>query len=129
MRFLLDTHIWLWWTAGSPRLDPETRRIVDDRSNEVIFSAASAWEVAIKYRIGRLALPDSPKSYVKRQLALQSIRALDVTIEHALETAELPLHHGDPFDRVLIAQARCECLTLVTADEALRPYAVAQLHV
>jgi PIN domain nuclease of toxin-antitoxin system len=129
VKLLLDTHVWLWWTAGSPRITADTRRLFDERANELLLSAASAWEIAIKYRLGRLPLPSGPAEYITSQLMLQSIRALDVTVAHAACTAELPLHHNDPFDRLLIAQARCEGLTLVTADRAIAAYAVAQLRV
>ena len=105
------------------------RRLFDERANELLLSAASAWEIAIKYRLGRLPLPSGPAEYINSQLMLQSIRALNVTVEHAAATAELPLHHSDPFDRLLIAQARCEGLTLVTADRAIADYAVSQLRV
>ena len=128
MKLLLDTHVWLWWTAGSPRIGYETRRLFEDAGSDLILSAASAWEIAIKYRIGRLELPAKPQEYIALQMQRQSIRALDVTVSHAASTAELPLHHADPFDRMLVAQARCEGLTLVTADKALAPYEVAQLR-
>ncbi len=101
----------------------------DDRSNDVMLSAASAWEIAIKYQIGRLALPATPHEFIASHLRRQSFRALDVTVAHAAATSELPPHHGDPFDRILVAQARCEALTLVTADEAIGSYEVAQLRV
>ncbi len=129
MRFLLDTHVWLWWTAGSSRIGGHTRQLFDDPSNELMLSAASAWEIAIKYRLGRLALPASPEIFIASQIARQSVCTVDVTIAHATATADLPLHHGDPFDRILVAQARCEALTLVTADKAMTPYAVAQLRI
>jgi len=126
---LLDTHVWLWWSMGSARIDAKTRALFDERANVLMLSAASAWEIAIKHRIGRLALPDIPERFIPAQLALQSIAPLDITVEHASTTAQLPLHHTDPFDRLLIAQARCENLTLVTADSALEPYAVARLRI
>jgi PIN domain nuclease of toxin-antitoxin system len=129
MKMLLDTHVWLWWTAGSPRIKADTRRLFGERENELLLSAASAWEIAIKYRLGRLPLPSGPMEYISSQLMLQSIRALDVTVAHAAATAELPPHHSDPFDRLLIAQARCDGLTLVTADRAISAYAVAQFRV
>ena len=128
MNYLLDTHVWLWWTAGSPRISTQARRLFDERENDLFLSAASAWEIAIKSRLGRLTLRSSVETYVTSLLASQSIRALDVTVVHAAATSELPLHHGDPFDRILVAQARCEGMTLVTADRAIEPYEVAQLR-
>lgn len=128
MKYLLDTHVWLWWTAGSSRIERSTRDTLVASSNELLLSAASAWEIAIKYRLGRLALPSEPRTYLRAQLALQAIRTLDVTVAHASATADLPLHHNDPFDRLLIAQARCEDLVFVTADRALSAYDVPQLR-
>lgn len=128
MKYLLDTHVWLWWTAGSERIERSTREKFLSSSNELLVSAASAWEIAIKYRLGKLALPSEPRVYVRAQLALQAIRSLDVTVAHASATADLPLHHSDPFDRLLIAQARCEDLVFVTADRSLAAYDVPQLR-
>lgn len=110
-------------------MNTDLRRLFDERANELLLSAASAWEIAIKYRLGRLPLPSGPAEYSTSQLAEQSIRALDVTLAHAAATADLPLHHSDPVDRLLVAQARFEGLTLVTADPAIAAYAVALLRV
>jgi len=125
--YLLDTHVWLWWTAGSPRIDKRTRALFDKSRANIVVSAASAWEIAIKNKRGRLPLPDAVQRYVTDQLSRQGIGSLDVTVEHALATADLPTLHTDPFDRILIAQAICEGLTLVTADASVARYPVAQL--
>lgn len=96
MSYLLDTHVWLWWTAGSPRIDERTRALFDRSPANVVVSAASAWEIAIKNRLGRLPLPNVVKRYMTEQLSLQGIRSLDVTVEHALATADLPTLHPIP---------------------------------
>ncbi len=125
MRLLLDTHVWLWMIAEPDRLGREAHGILEDASSALVFSAASAWEIAIKWRLGRLTLPEPPRDFVPRCLVRDGIRSLPVESHHALAVAELPDHHRDPFDRLLVAQARAEGLTLLTADRALEAYDVA----
>ncbi|SON60207.1 hypothetical protein MSIMFI_01701 [Mycobacterium simulans] len=124
-RYLVDTHVWLWIQSEPDRLRDETRAIVADVRNNVLFSAASAWEIAIKYRLGKLALPEAPASYVPDRMRRSGTAALPVEHAHVLRTAELPDHHRDPFDRVLVAQAQLLDLTVVTADDQLSAYDVA----
>ena len=95
-----------------------------DPANEVFFSAASAWEIAIKYAIGKLRLPVEPHLYVPSRLRLTRTRPLDVRVEHATRVAQLPLHHRDPFDRLLMAQAQVERLAIMTADSVFSQYDV-----
>ena len=123
-RLLLDTHVWLWWQSGDPRLGQETRELLQQAS-EVRFSAASVWEMAIKSSIGKLTLP--PNADVASELAHSGFRALPVEIVHAEAVRHLPLLHRDPFDRMLVAQAQVEGLTLVTGDVALAAYDVPTL--
>ena len=123
-RLLLDTHVWLWWQADDARLGTRTRRLVQ-RASEVRFSAASAWEIAIKVAIGKLKLPKNADIGV--ELAESGFLELPVAIAHAEEVRSLPPLHRDPFDRLLVAQARVEGLTLVTADRALAAYELAVL--
>lgn len=118
MRLLLDTHILLWWLADEMRIPEKHREIIRDGKNQVLVSTASAWEVAIKQRLGKLRAPADLKSQVKAA----RFELLNITIDHALAVGELPDHHSDPFDRMLIAQARIEGLTLVTEDPKLRLY-------
>jgi PIN domain nuclease of toxin-antitoxin system len=92
--------------------------------NELYFSAASAWEIAIKARLGKLAVPGNPALYVPRRSRESGILSLPITEEHALSIAELPMHHADPFDRMLVAQAQLENLTIVTSDSAFERYDV-----
>lgn len=120
-RLLLDTHVWLWWQSGDRRLGQETRALLQ-RASEVRFSAASVWEMSIKSSIGKLILP--PNADIAAELALAGFRALPVEIDHAAAVQHLPLLHRDPFDRMLVAQAQLEGLTLVTGDVALSAYDV-----
>jgi PIN domain nuclease of toxin-antitoxin system len=124
MRFLLDTGVWLWSIGRVERLNPAAREVLADPQHELHFSAASAWEIAIKAAIGKLQFPESPRTLVPRETARLGLRPLPVNQVHALATYDLPLHHGDPFDRLLVAQARAEGLTLITADRHMRKYPV-----
>lgn len=122
MSLLLDTHVLLWWLAGDARLGPATTELIADPSREVMVSAASVWEIAIKRSVGKL---DATFDVVE-QLREQSFGELPVRAAHALEAGDLPPHHRDPFDRMLVAQARLEDLLLVTVDPMLDPYDVAR---
>jgi PIN domain nuclease of toxin-antitoxin system len=122
-RALLDTHVWLWSTGASDRLGVRTRSLIEDPANELWLSVASGWELAIKSRRG-LELGIPVDEYVRSRLRLGRIRALDIRLDHVLAVADLPEHHRDPFDRLLISQARAENLLLVTADAQIARYDV-----
>ncbi len=107
------------------RLKAETAAILQDVRNGILFSAASAWEIAIKYRLGKLPLPEPPAFYVPDRMRRSGTSPLPVEHAHTLRTAELPVHHRDPFDRVLVAQAQLLDLTIITADEQFSAYDVA----
>ncbi len=125
MRVLLDTHAFLWWADNDSRLSPRARKVLADRSNEVYFSAASGWEIAIKTAIGRLKIVgDTPEKFVLEQIAQNGFETLPISLAHALKTYSLPNHHKDPFDRILIAQASLEGLTLLTADRHFMGYGI-----
>jgi PIN domain nuclease of toxin-antitoxin system len=124
VRFLLDTHVWLWLQTSPERISRETLGILSDTSNELLLSAASAWEMAVKYAIGKLPLPAPPGDYVPSRMLSSGTAALPVLHVHALLVAELPPHHADPFDRLIIAQAKHETLPVVTADPAFRAYGI-----
>lgn len=127
MNLLLDTHILLWWLADDPLLGERHRRAIADARNRVWVSAASAWEVAIKSALGRLALPGPAAEVLPAALAENDFTPLPISVEHALRVAELPRLHADPFDRILIAQAIAETLTIVTADAVFASYPVSIL--
>jgi PIN domain nuclease of toxin-antitoxin system len=124
MRALLDTHTFLWWNMGHPRLSERAREIIADGGNEIWFSAASAWEIALKAGKGRLLLPEPPREYVLRRLTLHGFHALAVEASHALAVYALPGLHSDPFDRLLVAQSRAEELPLLSADPEIARYDV-----
>ena len=124
MRLLVDTHCWLWQLDSPERLNDAAREALTDGENEIFFSAASVWEIVIKTSIGKLSLPVPPREFIPSRLAALRHQSLAITQAHALALASLPLHHRDPFDRILIAQTRSEGLTLVTADAALVAYDV-----
>jgi PIN domain nuclease of toxin-antitoxin system len=108
----------------SPRLSDATRRLVLDPDATVYFSAASAWEIAIKYAIGKLTLPTSPATYIPSRTEGGQFRTIDIRVEHALAVGNLPRHHDDPFDRLLVAQSIVEGFRLITADRRLAMYDV-----
>ncbi|MBA3585022.1 MAG: type II toxin-antitoxin system VapC family toxin [Gemmatimonadetes bacterium] len=122
MKLLLDTHAWLWMVSEPESLSREAVSLIENRDNELLFSAASSWEIAIKHTLGKLALPSSPSRYVPDQIEKTGVSPLRVEHAHALRVAELPDHHRDPFDRLLIAQAQLEGATLLTADRQFEPY-------
>lgn len=122
MSLLLDTSCWLWLQASPERISGTVReRLERDR---LYLSAASAWEIAIKHGLGKLALPEPPETYVPDRMRRSAVEGLPVQIAHALEVTRLPLHHRDPFDRLLVAQSRLEKLPIVSADRQLADYDV-----
>lgn len=124
MKLLLDTHVWLWLEAEPARVPPRTLALLEDDGNELAFSAACAFEIATKHRLGKLPLPASPDAFVRDAIRALSASALPISLSHATRAGDLPAHHRDPFDRLLVAQAQLEELVLVTADEQLAPYDV-----
>ena len=123
MRVLLDTHALVFALSRPELLSPKVRRLLQDSEIERWVSVVSLWEIVVKVQIGKLSLP-LDAAYYHRHLAALSVRTLGVTVEHSLALLRLPLHHRDPFDRLLIAQASEENLTLVTRDRAFRRYQV-----
>jgi len=124
LRLLLDTHIFLWWADAPERLRAPQREAVEDPASEVFLSVASIWEMAIKVGTGRL---DFPIADIESHTVGHGLAILPVLPPHAVALLALPRLHGDPFDRMLIAQARAEGLTLVTDDTMIRQYDVALL--
>ncbi|HYN83061.1 MAG TPA: type II toxin-antitoxin system VapC family toxin [Gemmatimonadaceae bacterium] len=124
MRLLLDTHVWLWMIAEPERFDVDTAAVLENSANELLLSAASSWEIAIKHSLGKLTLPAPAAKYVPQQIAKTGVTPLLIEHSHALRVAELPSHHRDPFDRLLVAQAELEGVTLMTADRQFEPYGI-----
>lgn len=124
MKVLLDTHAWLWWIAAPERLNQTALALITDRSTELYFSAASAWEIAIKHGLGKIGLPEAPARFLPTRLNRDGIASLPVQMVHALRVADLPAHHRDPFDRLLVAQAQIEAMPILSADRLLQAYDV-----
>lgn len=124
MRILLDTQCWLWWFAAPSRLRPKDRALIAEPRNEILLSAASCWEMAIKTALGKLILPEPIEEFVPKRISSQGMRVLPVLMEHALRVASLPPHHSDPFDRLLVAQAQVEDIPILTADRQLAKYEI-----
>jgi len=122
--FLLDTQVWLWLQANPHRIPDNVRGRLADPATRLLLSAVSAWEIAVKYALGKLPLPEPPQTYVPSRMRYDSVDGFPVSHTHALHVASLPPHHGDPFDRMLVAQAQLENVTLVTADPQITKYEV-----
>lgn len=124
MKLLLDTQCFLWWFTEPDRLNSEAIEQIVSEDNELFFSVASAWEIAIKVETGKLPLSEPVDIYVASRMWRLSAKYLDIVFSHACKVATLPLLHRDPFDRILVSQAQIEKMTLVTADEILIQYGV-----
>jgi PIN domain nuclease of toxin-antitoxin system len=125
VKLLLDAHALLWWLAGDARLGRRARAAIVEPRNFVFVSAATAWEIAIKRALGKLRAPGDVETWLLRN----SFRPLPIQVAEAVAAAELPLHHRDPFDRLLVAQAQMGGMTIVTRDENISKYDVAVLPV
>jgi PIN domain nuclease of toxin-antitoxin system len=121
---LLDTHVLIWWIAEDDRLSARAREVLSDRRNRLLWSAASTWELSIKASLGKVKFPEPVGTFVERRLAQQGIEVLQISHAHAAAVQELPLHHRDPFDRLLVAQARTERVRLLTGDSWVPAYEV-----
>ena len=119
-RLLLDTHVFLWWVENSPELGEDARKAISDPRNEVFVSAASIWEIVIKRVLGKLAFQGSMSETIRTS----RFEELSMSSFHAERAGGLPIHHHDPFDRMLVAQAQAEGLTIVTEDPIIARYGV-----
>ena len=124
MRLLLDTHAFLWYITNNPKLPQNAFDAIRDKSNEVYLSVVSVWEVLVKHQIGKLALPTPANDYLNERQAVHRIATLPLELAAVSRLTELPLHHRDPFDRMLICQALQHDLMIVTSDEQFRRYPV-----
>jgi PIN domain nuclease of toxin-antitoxin system len=124
VKVLIDTHVLLWWAAEPQRLSTRAREVLDDSRNELVWSVIGTWEIALKVSRGKIKLPEPLHQYLEPRLARAGIQQLPVHSQHALALLDLPGHHWDPFDRMLIAQARVEGLAILTADRDIPKYEV-----
>ena len=120
MTLLLDTHVLLWWLDDHPTLSKKAKAVIADGKNLVFVSAVVIWEIRIKQALGKLQIPKN----FRKVLGDQPFEMLDITVEHAHAVGDLPAHHRDPFDRMLVAQAKVEGLTLMTRDTRLKKYKI-----
>lgn len=119
-RLLLDTHVFIWWMSGSANLGSMAIKQISDPENKVFISAVSVWEMMIKRQLGKLECPDNLDSIIE-ELGFEQ---LDISAQHAVQTDHLPMHHKDPFDRMLIAQSQVDGLQIITKDERFSDYQV-----
>ncbi len=127
MRLLLDTHGWLWFVLGDSSLSPAACAAIEDPGNEKLVSPASYWEIAIKIRLGKYVLPQPYDLFVRGAIEGQGFVVLPIMSKHTALICTMPLHHRDPFDRLLVAQALAEDITLVSEDATLDAYGVRRL--
>ena len=124
MRFLLDTHSFLWFIGGDRRISENAKATIADLDNDIFLSVASLWEIAVKINIGKLKLPRSFGELIPAQLTQEAIKVLPAELPHLTQYVSLPLHHRDPFDRLIIAQAQVEAMPVIGADATFESYDV-----
>ncbi|MFL5538758.1 MAG: type II toxin-antitoxin system VapC family toxin [Longimicrobiaceae bacterium] len=127
MRLLLDTHAFLWFITADPRLSAAGEQAIRRSGDTPLLSVASVWEMAIKVQLQRLPIPEPLDTFIPEQLRINRIGLLPIELHHTFEIARLPLHHRDPFDRILIAQAMRENIPIVSADSAFDAYPIQRL--
>lgn len=127
MRLLLDTHTFLWWINNDPLLSDPARVAIASERNECFLSLASCWELAIKTSIGKLRLTKSVDRFITEELTANDFQLLTIDFRHVAKVETLPFHHRDPFDRLLVAQALTEKMTIISADAVLSGYGVKRI--
>lgn len=124
MQALLDNHAFLWWNTDDKRLTSNAREFISNSDNIIFVSVISAWEIVIKFNLGKLPLPESPKLYIPSRINYYEFQILTVKMNHVIQVSELKNHHKDPFDRLLIAQSKVENVPIMTADPKMSLYDV-----
>jgi len=127
VRLLLDTHALLWFSAGDKRVSRKAKDLIADPENELLLSLASVWEISIKSSLGKLALPDTVDRFIDSARQHVPFRLLPIELSHVFRVARLSMHHRDPFDRLLVAQALVEGVPIVGSDEQFDGYDVERL--
>ncbi|NEP11516.1 MAG: type II toxin-antitoxin system VapC family toxin [Symploca sp. SIO2C1] len=124
MNILLDTHVFLWFVNDDPKLSDKLKILIEDENNFCYLSLASLWEMSIKYNLGKLNLDNSYEEFVEAEIIQSRISLIEIKLEHFKINASLPLHHRDPFDRLIIAQSMAENIPIITLDSAFNKYSV-----
>jgi PIN domain nuclease of toxin-antitoxin system len=127
MNILLDTHALIWLAEDDPALSPQAKRVIEDPHNQTFYSIASIWELAIKLQLGKLQMSRPLAPDFRDDLERISLEPVAIEYDHVVEAGRLPLHHRDPFDRLLVAQALCENMNLASHDSALDAYGIARV--
>ncbi|WP_193198022.1 type II toxin-antitoxin system VapC family toxin [Nostoc sp. MG11] len=127
MNLLLDTHTFIWYVTGNSRLSNQVIELINNENNQILLSIASLWEIAIKQSLGKLSFSQPFEIFITQQLNLNDFSLIDITISHITVVATLPLHHRDPFDRLLIAQAVTENIPILSADKIFNAYPIRRL--
>lgn len=124
MRALLDTHAFLWWISDSSRLSKRAYEFIEKPSNTIYLSSVSFWEISIKSTLGSIQFPKKMESFIAEQISINSFEPLSINISHAVNIRDLPQHHKDPFDRMLISQSQIEDMPLITGDKLISKYKI-----
>ncbi|MDJ0900714.1 MAG: type II toxin-antitoxin system VapC family toxin [Xenococcus sp. MO_188.B8] len=124
MKLLLDTHTFLWFVNDNPRLSAYLKDLIEDEDNSIYLSFASLWEMSIKYNLGKLKFDTSYEKFVEEEIIQSSIKLINIKLEHLNIYSTLPLHHKDPFDRLIIAQSIVEEVPIITVDIAFEKYPI-----
>lgn len=127
MTVLMDTHSFIWFAEGNAKLNTRARTIIEDPANDKLLSLASIWEMAIKTSLGKLRLAQPLEQFIPHQLQINGFEMLEIRFEHVVKITQLPFHHHDPFDRLLIAQSLVEQFPVVSADTVFDSYLVQRL--
>jgi PIN domain nuclease of toxin-antitoxin system len=127
MRFLLDTHVFLWFVLNDPKLSEVALNTIINPAHEILISPASYWEIAIKVSIGKYDIPGDFNTWMEHHITLNHFEILPILIAHTATVATLPFHHKDPFDRLLVAQALTERIPIISADAILDAYSVTRI--
>ncbi len=127
MRVLLDTHAFLWLVTDDPQLSQTAKEVFLEGQNELLLSAVSGFEIAVKYSLGKLSLKETPATFIKNRVQANALTPFPLTVEHAVQLQNMPFHHRDPFDRLLVAQALIENIPILSADTVLSAYSVSRI--
>ncbi len=123
-RYLLDTHVFIWWITADPKLSKKATSLIASTENEILISAVTAWEIAIKASLGRLNETGNPESTVPMHIQKNNFQVLDISVKAALGVFSLPTIHSDPFDRLLVSQAKVEKVPIISIDDLFDRYGI-----